>query len=83
MLCCEVKTQILFSNSYSGNSCEIHYGSGSISGFLSQDNVQVGGLVVKDQVSYLFHFTFIWRIICLLFAVMCVCVCDFCNPGFY
>lgn len=33
-----------------GNSCEIHYGSGSISGFLSQDNVQVGGLVVKDQV---------------------------------
>ncbi|KAJ6775659.1 BETA-SITE APP-CLEAVING ENZYME ISOFORM A-RELATED [Salix purpurea] len=33
-----------------GNSCEIHYGSGSISGFLSQDNVQVGDLVVKDQV---------------------------------
>ncbi|KAK6242909.1 hypothetical protein QUC31_009318 [Theobroma cacao] len=33
-----------------GKSCEINYGSGSISGFLSQDNVKVGGLVVKDQV---------------------------------
>lgn len=69
-----LKLKFVFSNSYSGNSCEIHYGSGSISGFLSQDNVQVGGLVVKDQVSYSFHFTFIWRIICLLFAVMCACV---------
>ncbi|XWS58047.1 hypothetical protein CRYUN_Cryun08bG0001600 [Craigia yunnanensis] len=33
-----------------GKSCEINYGSGSISGFFSQDNVEVGGLVVKDQV---------------------------------
>ncbi|KAJ6384725.1 hypothetical protein OIU78_027919 [Salix suchowensis] len=33
-----------------GNFCEIHYGSGSISGFFSQDNVQVGDLVVTDQV---------------------------------
>ncbi|XP_077240528.1 aspartic proteinase-like isoform X2 [Tasmannia lanceolata] len=33
-----------------GKSCSIHYGSGSISGFFSQDNVQVGDLVVKDQV---------------------------------
>ncbi|XP_059652198.1 aspartic proteinase A1-like isoform X2 [Cornus florida] len=33
-----------------GNSCEIHYGSGSISGFFSQDNVGVGDLVVEDQV---------------------------------
>ncbi|XP_009771336.1 aspartic proteinase A1-like isoform X2 [Nicotiana sylvestris] len=33
-----------------GESCSIHYGSGSISGFLSQDNVQVGDLVVTDQV---------------------------------
>ncbi|XWS42279.1 hypothetical protein CRYUN_Cryun16bG0001300 [Craigia yunnanensis] len=33
-----------------GKSCEINYVSGSISGFFSQDNVEVGGLVVKDQV---------------------------------
>nr|GMD07312.1 aspartic proteinase A1-like isoform X1 [Ipomoea batatas] len=33
-----------------GTSCSITYGSGSISGFLSQDNVGVGDLVVKDQV---------------------------------
>lgn len=32
-----------------GKSCEINYGSGSISGFFSQDNVEVGDLVVKDQ----------------------------------
>ncbi|XP_039029453.1 aspartic proteinase-like isoform X2 [Hibiscus syriacus] len=33
-----------------GKPCEINYGSGSISGFFSQDNIEVGGLVVKDQV---------------------------------
>ncbi|GAB4835594.1 hypothetical protein Ancab_000503 [Ancistrocladus abbreviatus] len=33
-----------------GESCEIDYGSGSITGFFSQDNVDVGDLVVKDQV---------------------------------
>lgn len=33
-----------------GKTCEISYGSGSISGFFSQDNVEVGELVVKDQV---------------------------------
>ncbi|XP_031128313.1 aspartic proteinase-like [Ipomoea triloba] len=32
-----------------GKSAEIHYGTGSISGFFSQDNVQVGDLVVKSQ----------------------------------
>ncbi|KAF6167209.1 hypothetical protein GIB67_029847 [Kingdonia uniflora] len=32
-----------------GKSCAIHYGSGSISGFFSQDSVQVGELVVKNQ----------------------------------
>ncbi|XP_019187598.1 PREDICTED: cyprosin-like [Ipomoea nil] len=33
-----------------GKSCSITYGSGSISGFLSQDDVQLGDLLVKDQV---------------------------------
>ncbi|PIA60664.1 hypothetical protein AQUCO_00300292v1 [Aquilegia coerulea] len=33
-----------------GKSCAIQYGSGSISGFFSEDNVQVADLVVKDQV---------------------------------
>lgn len=33
-----------------GDRCKITYGSGSISGFFSQDNVQVGDLIVKDQV---------------------------------
>eukprot|EP00252_Welwitschia_mirabilis_P005908 TRINITY_DN164_c0_g1_i3.p1 TRINITY_DN164_c0_g1~~TRINITY_DN164_c0_g1_i3.p1 ORF type:complete len:511 (-),score=57.31 TRINITY_DN164_c0_g1_i3:684-2216(-) len=33
-----------------GKSCSIRYGSGSISGYLSQDDVTVGDLVVKDQV---------------------------------
>ncbi|RWR97350.1 aspartic proteinase A1-like protein [Cinnamomum micranthum f. kanehirae] len=32
-----------------GKPAEIRYGSGSISGFFSQDNVQIGDLVVKDQ----------------------------------
>lgn len=33
-----------------GKSCKITYGSGTISGFFSQDTVQVGDLVVKDQI---------------------------------
>jgi len=33
-----------------GESCKITYGSGSISGYFSQDNVQVGDLTVTDQV---------------------------------
>lgn len=41
----------------SGKSCAIHYGSGSVSGFLSQDNVEVGDLVVHNQVSsFIFYF---------------------------
>ncbi|KAI4332064.1 hypothetical protein L6164_017003 [Bauhinia variegata] len=39
------------SSTYTKNatSCEITYGSGSISGFFSQDNVKVGDVVVKNQ----------------------------------
>ncbi|XP_057550397.1 aspartic proteinase-like [Amaranthus tricolor] len=33
-----------------GKSCHINYGTGSVSGFFSQDDVTVGDLVVKDQV---------------------------------
>ncbi|CAI0561181.1 unnamed protein product [Linum tenue] len=33
-----------------GESCEINYGSGSISGVLGQDNVELGDLLVEDQV---------------------------------
>ncbi|CAL5344486.1 unnamed protein product [Camellia sinensis] len=32
-----------------GKSAEIHYGTGAISGFFSEDHVQVGDLVVKSQ----------------------------------
>lgn len=40
------------SSSYkkNGKSADIHYGTGSVSGFLSQDHVKVGDFVVKDQV---------------------------------
>ncbi|XP_050223403.1 phytepsin-like [Mercurialis annua] len=32
-----------------GTTCEIHYGTGSIVGFFSQDSVAVGNILVKDQ----------------------------------
>ncbi|KAF5207778.1 Aspartic proteinase protein [Thalictrum thalictroides] len=39
------------SNTYkkNGKSASIHYGTGAISGFISEDHVTVGNLVVKDQ----------------------------------
>ncbi|XP_028793028.1 aspartic proteinase A1-like isoform X1 [Neltuma alba] len=39
------------STTYTGNgtSCEIQYGSGSVSGFFSQDSVKVGDVTVKHQ----------------------------------
>ncbi|EPS68187.1 aspartic protease, partial [Genlisea aurea] len=33
-----------------GKSCSIHYGSGAISGYFSQDNVEVGDITVTNQV---------------------------------
>lgn len=35
-----------------GKTAEIHYGTGAISGFFSQDHVQVGDLVIQSQVKY-------------------------------
>ena len=32
-----------------GKSADIHYGTGAISGFFSEDHIRVGDLVVKDQ----------------------------------
>ncbi|KAK9092034.1 hypothetical protein Syun_026945 [Stephania yunnanensis] len=34
---------------HTGKSAEIHYGSGAISGYFSEDSVKVGNLVVHDQ----------------------------------
>ena len=36
------------SNLKNGKFVDIHYGTGAISGFFSQDNVKVGALVVKN-----------------------------------
>lgn len=38
-------------DSYSGIPCKIQYGSGFVSGFLSQDHVKVGDDIIIDQVS--------------------------------
>lgn len=56
-----------------GKEGEIHYGSGSISGVFSQDNVQVGSMAIKNQVGsysvFGFHFELI---LCLLAALMVI-----------
>lgn len=54
-------------NSYfydSGKSCSIAYGSGSISGFFSEDNVAVGDIVVQDQVGSLSSCFFLFNVGC-------------------
>lgn len=38
---------------YSGTPCKIPYDDGYIYGFFSQDNVKVGDIIIKDQVSIL------------------------------
>lgn len=41
----------LYSNNlFAGKSAEIHYGTGAISGFFSQDHVKLGDLIVTNQV---------------------------------
>lgn len=52
---CEVITNSLVFDA--GKSAAIHYGTGAISGFFSNDAVTVGDLVVKDQVNYLSYST--------------------------
>lgn len=41
----------------SGKSAAIHYGTGAIAGFFSNDAVTVGDLVVKDQVKYILPYS--------------------------
>ena len=48
---CEVITKSLIFDA--GKSAAIHYGTGAIAGFFSNDAVTVGDLVVKDQVKFL------------------------------
>lgn len=46
----QVKERILFLIHCAGKPADIHYGTGAISGYFSQDHVKVGDLVVKNQV---------------------------------
>ncbi|XP_028797167.1 cyprosin [Neltuma alba] len=43
------KSSLSRSYNKNGTSAEIHYGTGAISGFFSQDNVRLGDLIVKNQ----------------------------------
>lgn len=47
------------SSCHAGTSAAIHYGTGAISGFFSYDNVQVGDIIVKDQVMLIVESLFI------------------------
>ena len=38
------------SSSSTGRACQLSYGTGNVTGFLSQDNIHVGNLVIKNQV---------------------------------
>jgi hypothetical protein len=60
-----------------GKRVSIHYKTGAIAGYISQDNVQVGGLVVKNQV-YAMHQkdTFILcNVMCILFQIILILLC--------
>lgn len=68
----KLKIYLFLLTHYPGKSCEINYGSGSISGFLSEDNVEVGDLVVKDQVGFSFFFLLFEVFLELLFLMAAV-----------
>ena len=38
---------------WAGKRADIHYGTGAISGFFSEDHVKIGDIVAKDQVCYI------------------------------
>lgn len=42
--------KLIVSIYHAGKPASIQYGSGAISGFFSNDNIQVGDIVVKNQV---------------------------------
>lgn len=41
---------IIYQFSLAGKPASIHYGTGAISGYFSQDSVKVGDVAVKNQV---------------------------------
>lgn len=54
LFCIVILCDLVSDNSsiwHTGEPAAIQYGSGAISGFFSDDNVKVGDLVVKDQVT--------------------------------
>lgn len=55
----QIKERILFFIHCVGKPADIHYGTGAISGYFSQDHVKVGDLVVKNQVVSRFWYYFI------------------------
>jgi hypothetical protein len=61
-----------------GKRVSIHYGTGAIVGYISQDSVQVGGIVVKKQV-YALHqkglFILCYLMVCIAFHSILILLC--------